>query len=76
MSSQNHRALRIFSAALVDPEEERGGPGPSSAFVKDNDSTHTFSNKGKNCMECKLNDPPHGHMRDHRLLDDIATSIT
>ena len=60
----------------MDPEEEPIGPGPSSVFLKDKDSTHTFNNKGKNWMECKLNDPPRGQMRGDRLLDDIATSIT
>ena len=61
------------STVVVDPEEERRGPGP---FVqKDKDSTHTFNNKGQNCMERKLNDLPHGHMRGHHLLDYIATSI-
>ena len=75
MSSQNHRTLRIFITAVVDPEEERRGTGPSSVFLKDKDSTHTFNNKGQNCMECKLNDLRRGHMRSHRLLDDIATSI-
>ena len=37
--------------------------------------THTFNNKEQNCMECKLDDLPLGHMRGHRILDDIATSI-
>ena len=67
--------LRILSTALVNPDEERKRPGPSSVFLKDKDPKHTFNNKGQNSMECKLNDLPHGHMRDHRLLDDIATSI-
>ena len=67
--------LRIFGTAVADPEEERKGPGPSSVFLKDKDSKHTFNNKGKNCMKCKLNDLPCGHMRGHRLLDDISTSI-
>ena len=75
LSSQNHRTLRIFSTAVVDPEEERRGPGRSSVFLKDKDYTHTFNNKGQNFMECKLNNPPRGHMRGHRLLDDIATSV-
>ena len=74
LSSQNHSTLRIFSTEAVDPEEERRGPGPSSVFLKDKDSTHTFNNKGQNCMECKLNDLPRGHMLGHRLLDDIVTS--
>ena len=59
----------------MDPEEEHKGPGPSSVFFKDKDSTHTFNSKRQNFMECKLNDLPHGHMRGHRLLGDIATSI-
>ena len=46
-----------------------------SFFLKDKDSTHAFNNKGQNCMECKLNDLPRGHMRGYRLLDNIATSI-
>ena len=75
LSSQNHRTLRIFSTAVVDPKEEPKGPGPLQLFMKNKDSTHTFNNNGQNCMECKLIDPRRGHMRDHRLLDDIATSI-
>ena len=67
--------LRIFSTAVVDPEEERRGPGTSSIFFKYKDSTHTFKDKGQSCMECKLNDLPHGHKFCHRLLDDIATSV-
>ena len=67
--------LRIFSTAVVDPEEKGGGPRPSSVFWKDKDSIHKFNNKGQNCMECKLNDLPHGHMRGHCLLDNIATFI-
>ena len=54
--------LRIFSTALVDPEEDYRGSGPSSVFLKDKDFTHTFNNKGQNCMECKLNDPPRGQI--------------
>ena len=27
-------------------------------------------------MECKLNNLPHGHMHGHRLLGDVATSIS
>ena len=30
-----------FSAAVVDPEEERRDPGPLFSFLKDKDSTHT-----------------------------------
>ena len=45
----------------MDPEVERRGPGPSSVFLKDKASIHTFNDKGQNCMECKLNDPPRGH---------------
>ena len=48
---------------------------PLFSFLKDKDSTHTFNNKGQNCMKCKLTDLPRGHMRGHRLLDDIAASI-
>ena len=59
----------------MDPEEERTGPGPSSVFLNNKDSTHTFNNKGQNCMECKLDDLPRGHMRGYHLLDDIATTI-
>ena len=67
--------LRIFSTAVVDPEEERRGPGPSSVFLKGKDSTRTFKNKGENCIECQHNYPSRGHMRGHRLLDDIVTPI-
>ena len=66
--------LRIFSIAVADPEEEGRGPGPCSGFLKDKSATDTFNNKGQNCMECKLNDIPHGHLHGHRLLEDIATS--
>ena len=60
----------------MDAEEEYRRPGSSSVSVKDRDSTHTLNNKGQtDYMECKLNDPPGGHMRGHRLLDNIATSI-
>ena len=58
------------------PEEERRGLGLSSVVLKDKDLTHTFNTKAQNCLECKVNDPPHEHIRGHRLLDDIATSIT
>ena len=66
---------RIFSTAVVDPKEEPRGHDPSSVFLKDKNSTHTFNNKMQNCMECNLYDPPRVHMREHRLLDDIAISI-
>ena len=75
-STQNHRRLRIFSThGVADPEEECRGPGPSSVFfLKDKDSTHTFKNEGKNCIECKQDDfVPLGHMHCHRLF--IATSM-
>ena len=61
-STQNHGTLRIFSTAVGDPREKRRGPAPSSVFLKDRESTHTFNNKGQNCMECKLNDLPRGHV--------------
>ena len=35
------------SAVVADPEEEHRGPGPSSVFLKDKDSAHTFNNKGQ-----------------------------
>ena len=75
LSTQNHRTLRIFSTAVADPGEERRGLGPSSVFLKDKDSTHTFNSKGQNFMECQLNDLVCAHMRGHHLLDDIVTSI-
>ena len=49
--------LRILSSVVVDPEEERRGPGPSpvfSFFLKDKDSTRTFNNKGKTAWNVKL----------------------
>ena len=37
--------LRIISTAVVDPEEERRDPGPSSVFGKTK-IPHTFNNNG------------------------------
>ena len=37
------QVLRIFNTAVVDPKEEYRGPGPSSGFLKDKDSTHTHT---------------------------------
>ena len=48
LSTQNYGMLRIISTAVADPEEEPRGPGPSAAFLKDKDYTHTFNNKGQN----------------------------
>ena len=60
LSFQNHRTLRIFSAAVIDQEEEPRGPGPSSVFFERHRfHTQILNNKRQNCMECKLNDPPH-----------------
>ena len=44
-------------------------------FFYDKDSTHTFNNKGQNCIERKLDDLPLKNMYDYHLLNDIATSI-
>ena len=56
----------------MNPEEEPRGPGPSSAFSKDKVSTH--NNKGQNCMECKLNDPPRGHVHGKKSHIDFLWS--
>ena len=46
--------LTILSTTVVDPEEERRGPGPSSVSLKDEDSTHTFNNRGKTAWNVTL----------------------
>ena len=38
----------------MDPQEERRVPGPSSVFLKDKDSIHTFNNKGKTAWNVNL----------------------
>ena len=49
----------MFSTAVADPREEHRDPGLSSVFfLKNKDSTHN----GQTCMECKLDDLPHGHV--------------
>ena len=49
-----HGTLRIISTAVANPEEERRGPGPSSVFLKDKDSTHTINNKGQTAWNVSL----------------------
>ena len=46
--------LKITSTAVADPEEERRGPGPTSVFWKDKDSTDTFNNKGQTAWNINL----------------------
>ena len=54
----------------MDPEKEYRNPGPFFSLFENKDSTHTFNNKGQNCIECKLNH--RGHMRDHHLLQPMS----